>query len=143
MRSRLCSRALEEVGTVIPLGGYLETAETWGDHQIQPHSRGGDCSWGGQTPTWLRTDLADPGHPGVDVSPLPLPALQGRLTEEDVDLVVVWVVGVGDGKGTDERGLCGQQHGIAPCPQLPMGLPAGPRAHIPCSQWSWCCSVRM
>lgn len=125
------------------LAGDLGTGETSGDHQIEPHSRDGDCSWGSQMPTWLHTDLADPGHPGVDVPPLPLPALQGRLTEEDVDLVVMRVVGVGDGEGADERGLCEQQHGIAPHPQHPMGPPARPRALVPCSQWSWCCSVRM
>lgn len=71
------------------------------------------------TACWpLVTDLADPGHPGMDVPPLPLPSFHGRLTEKDVDLVIVRVVGIGDGIGTDERGLCRgkEQHDMALCP---------------------------
>lgn len=71
----------------------------------------------------LVTDLADPGHPGMDVPPLPLPGFHGRLSEEDVDLVIVWVVGVRDAVGADERGLCKveDQHNTAlrPEPTLP------------------------
>lgn len=66
----------------------------------------------------LVTDLADPGHPGVDVPPLPLSGFHGRLTEEDVDLVIVRVVGIRDGVGANKRRLCRgkEQHNVVPCP---------------------------
>lgn len=68
----------------------------------------------------LVTDLADPGHPGVDVPPLPLPGFHGCLTEEDVDLVIMRVVGIRDGVGTDECRLCRrkEQHNMSLCPDL-------------------------
>lgn len=72
----------------------------------------------------LATDLADPGHPGVDVPSLPLPSFHGRLMEEDVDFIIVGVVGVGDGVGTNERGLCGGRSSTMwPCALTP---PCGP-----------------
>lgn len=73
----------------------------------------------------LVTDLADPGHPGMDVPPLPLPSFHGRLSEEDVDLVIVWVVGIRNGVGADERRLCKgeDQHNMALSP--PCGTALG------------------
>lgn len=68
----------------------------------------------------LATDLADPGHPGVDVPPLPLPSFHGHLTEENVDFVIVRVVGIRDGVGTNKRGLCGRRSSTKwPCALTP------------------------
>lgn len=55
----------------------------------------------------------------MDVPPLPLPSFHGRLTEEDVDLVIVRVVGIRDGVGADKCGLCGgkEQHDMVLCPE--------------------------
>lgn len=65
----------------------------------------------------LVTDLADPGHPSMDVPPLPLPSFHGHLSEKDVDLVIMWVVGIRDGVGTDKRRLCRgkEQHSMVLC----------------------------
>lgn len=53
----------------------------------------------------LATDLADPGHPGVDVPLLPLPRIHCCLTEEDVDFIIVGVVGIRDGVGSNKHRL--------------------------------------
>lgn len=73
----------------------------------------------------LVTDLADPGHPGMDVSPLPLPSFHGHLAEKDVDLVIMWVVGIRDGVGTDKCRLCRgkKQHSMALCPDPTLRSP--------------------
>lgn len=51
------------------------------------------------------THAADAGHAGEHALVAGAPVAR-RLAEEEVDLVVVRVVGVGDGVSADEPGLC-------------------------------------
>lgn len=54
--------------------------------------------------------LADPGHPAVEPR---VPLLLHLLLEEEVDLVIVGAVSVGDGEGADEGRLWAEEEKVS------------------------------